>query len=161
MNDILHRNSKMETMESSMDNSSDVRLQALKSLHMILQEKDQTAQVYREKSQRYEKALQQAENRYGNQNINDNSRFRYVILCALGLLSLYGCVFFSHFWSIAHTFASFIFSVWPTDCHLSFAFYSCVSSSFKQMLVSRFWSKLHNFDPTVKRHSKTLICGPI
>ena len=63
----------METMERSIDSTSDVRLQALKSLHMILQEKDQTAHVYKEKAQRYEKALQQAESRYGNQNINDNN----------------------------------------------------------------------------------------
>ena len=65
----------METIERSIDNSSDVRLEALKSLHMILQEKDQTAHVYKEKAQRYENALQQAESRYGNQSINDNNSF--------------------------------------------------------------------------------------
>ena len=48
-------------METSIDSASDVRLQALKSLHMILQEKDQNVQVYKNKAQRYEKALQQAE----------------------------------------------------------------------------------------------------
>ena len=48
-------------METSIDNSSEVRLQALKSLHMILQEKDQNVQIYRDKADRYEKALQQAE----------------------------------------------------------------------------------------------------
>ena len=37
------------------------RLQALRTLHMILQEKDHNVQLEKEKAQRYKKAFQEAE----------------------------------------------------------------------------------------------------